>query len=55
MYIGLPKMREQKKLRYVQKCDSFMFYLKGYGHEFGQILFLCFYYLQSFKDAFLMI
>lgn len=28
---------------------------KGYGHKFCQILFFCFYYLQCFGNAFLMI
>ena len=34
---------------------SFNKYLKGHGHDFGQFLFFFLYYLQCFRNAFLII
>ena len=34
---------------------SFNKYLKGHGHDFGQFLFFFLYFLQCFRNAFLMI
>lgn len=41
-----------RKMNKVQRYDNVA--LKGHGYDFGQILFFCFYYVQCFRNAFLM-
>lgn len=55
-YMSTPTITLHVQIKSLYSFESEnLFNLKGHGHNFGKIIFFCFYFLHCFRNALVMI